>query len=62
VLSLFVCITFDISMKLVVIVQIFQTHEQFADDNNNIVLRDATRPHEITTATARAVFHDDPQI
>jgi hypothetical protein len=61
-LSLLSCVTFDISVKLVVIVQILQTHEQFADDDNDVVLGDATRPHEITTATTRAVFHDDPQI
>jgi hypothetical protein len=60
--SRFVCVTFDISVKLVVIVQVFQTHEQFTDDDDNVIFRDAARPHEITTAAARAVFHDDPQI
>lgn len=60
--SLPVGVTFDISVELVVIVQVFQTHEQFTDDDGDVIFRDTARPHEITATTTRAIFHDDPQI
>lgn len=54
--------SFDVSVELVVVVQVFQTHEQLSDDNDDIILGNTARSHEVTTATARAVFHNDPQV
>lgn len=53
---------FDVSVQLVVVVQIFQTHEQLANDDDDVFLGDAAWPHEVAAAATRAVLHDDPQI
>lgn len=49
-------------MQLVVVVQVLQTHEQFAHDDGDVIFCNVTWSHKITTAAARTILHDDPQI
>lgn len=54
--------TFDVSVQLLVIVQVIQTTEQFPKDNHNVVFRNRPGSHQVRTATTRAKLHDDPQV
>jgi hypothetical protein len=42
--------------------QVLQTHQELPDDDRNILLRDQSRFHKIPAASARAIFHNNPQI
>jgi hypothetical protein len=55
-------LTLDISVELVVVMQVFQTHEQLADDDDNVFFRNAAWSHKVAAAAARTVLHNDPQI
>lgn len=48
-------------MELVVVMQVFQTHEQLADDDD-VFFRNAAWSHKVAAAAARTVLHNDPQI
>lgn len=49
-------------MEFVVVMQVFQTHEQLADDDDNVFFRNAAWSHKVAAAAARTVLHNDPQI
>ena len=55
-------LTFDVTVQLLVAVQIVKAHQKFTDDDSNIIFTDQPWLHEISTAAARAKLHDDPQL
>ncbi len=54
--------TLDVSMQLLVRVQVLQTKKQFADNDGNVVFSDQAWFHEVCAAATRAKLHDDPQL
>lgn len=49
-------------MQLVVAMQVFQSHEQFSNDDCDVILCNHARLHQVRTAPTAAKLHDDPQI
>ena len=54
--------TLDVSMQLVVVVQIAEAHQQLLQDDCNLGLCYAARLHQVCAAPTRAELHDDPQV
>lgn len=49
-------------MKFVVIVKVHKSEQQLPHDDSNLSFDQRTRLEQISTAAARAKFHDDPQL
>lgn len=54
--------TFDISVQLLVGMQVLQSQQQLADNNGNVVLADQAGLHEVGAAATGAKLHDDPEL
>ena len=54
--------TFDVSMQLVVVVQVAKAHEQLLQDDGDFSLCYAAGLHQVCATAARTKLHDDPQV
>ena len=55
-------LTFDITVQLLVGVQIVKAQQQLPHDDGDIILADHAGLHEIGAAPAGAELHDDPKL
>lgn len=54
--------TFDVSVQLLVTVEIVQPAQKLPQNNSNVLLVDHTRSQETVATTTSAELHDDPQV
>lgn len=61
-MSLSTKLTFNVSVELVIIMKIGQTHQEFFHNHGYVSLANGAWLHKICTAAPGAELHDNPEI